>query len=89
MTETYTGLTIELLLRGLTPQVLASVVRKFRDFAAAEDAVQDACLAAAMQWPVAGLPENPRAWLIQVAFRRMTDQIRQDSARRRREDCRW
>lgn len=77
---------IEHLLRELTPQVLGAVVRRFRDFAAAEDAVQDALLAAATQWPDEGLPTNPRAWLMQVAFRRMTDQVRSDSARRRRED---
>lgn len=76
---------IEHLLRELTPQVLGIVVRRFRDFAAAEDAVQEASLAAAMQWPSDGLPENPRAWLTQVAFRRMTDHIRSESARRRRE----
>jgi RNA polymerase sigma factor (sigma-70 family) len=77
---------IEPLLRELTPQVLGMVVRRFRDFAAAEDAVQEASLAAAMQWPRDGLPENPRAWLTQVAFRRMTDHIRKESARRRREN---
>jgi len=76
---------IEHLLRELTPQVLGIVVRRFHDFAAAEDAVQEASLAAAMQWPRDGLPENPRAWLTQVAFRRMTDHIRSESARRRRE----
>ena len=76
---------IEQLLRELTPQVLGTVVRRFHDFAAAEDAVQEASLAAALQWPRDGLPDNPRAWLIQVAFRRMTDQIRSDSARRLRE----
>jgi RNA polymerase sigma factor (sigma-70 family) len=76
---------IEHLLRELTPQVLGIVVRRFRDFAAAEDAVQEASIAAAMQWPRDGLPENPRAWLTQVAFRRMTDHIRSESARRRRE----
>jgi RNA polymerase sigma factor (sigma-70 family) len=76
---------IEHLLRQFTPQVLGIVVRKFRDFAAAEDAVQEASLAAATQWPRDGLPENPRAWLTQVAFRRMTDHIRSESARRRRE----
>src|SRR5215211_5401974 len=78
-------LPIEQLLRELTPQVLGTVVRRFRDFAAAEDAVQEASLAAAMQWPREGLPNNPRAWLTQVAFRRITDQIRSDSARRSRE----
>jgi RNA polymerase sigma factor (sigma-70 family) len=76
---------IEHLLRELTPQVLGSVVRRFRDFAAAEDAVQEALLAAAMQWPREGLPTNPRAWLTQVAFRRMVDHIRSESTRRRHE----
>jgi RNA polymerase sigma factor (sigma-70 family) len=76
---------IEHLLRELTPQVLGIVVRRFRDFAAAEDAVQEASLAAAMQWPHDGLPENPRAWLTRVAFRSMTDYIRSESARRHRE----
>ncbi len=75
----------EELLRELTPQVLGAVVRRFRDFAAAEDAVQEALLAAAVQWPAEGMPESPRAWLIQVAGRRLTDQIRSDSARRKRE----
>lgn len=76
---------IEELLRELTPQVLGIVARRFRDFAAAEDAVQEAAIAAAAQWPRDGLPENPRAWLTRVASRRMTDQIRSESARRRRE----
>ena len=75
----------EHLLRELAPQVLGAVIRRFRDFSAAEDAVQEALLAAAVQWPHEGLPENPRAWLIQVAARRMTDHIRQEAARRRRE----
>jgi RNA polymerase sigma factor (sigma-70 family) len=73
------------LLRDLAPQVLGAVVRRFRDFAAAEDAVQEALVAAARQWPVEGVPDNPRGWLIQVASRRMTDQLRADLARRRRE----
>jgi RNA polymerase sigma factor (sigma-70 family) len=68
------------------PQVLGAVVRRFPDFALAEDAVQEASLAAATQWPRAGVPDNPRAWLIQVACRRMTDYIRSESARRRREN---
>src|SRR5262249_32872359 len=75
---------IERLLRELTPQALGTVVRRFRDFAAAEDAVQEASLAAAMQWPREGVPDNPRAWLTQVAFRRIADHIRRESARRRR-----
>jgi RNA polymerase sigma factor (sigma-70 family) len=73
------------LLRDLAPQVLAALLRRFRDFDTAEDAVQEALLAAATQWPEAGVPDNPRGWLIQVAFRRMTDQYRADQARRRRE----
>jgi len=76
---------IEHLLRELTPQVLGTIVRRFRDFATAEDAVQEALLAAAMQWPRDGVPDNPRGWLIQVASRRMTDYLRSEVARRRRE----
>ncbi len=75
----------EHLLRDLVPQVLGAVIRRFHDFAAAEDAVQEALLAATTQWPRDGLPENPRAWLIQVASRRMTDHQRSELARRRRE----
>jgi RNA polymerase sigma factor (sigma-70 family) len=75
----------EHLLRELAPQVLGAVVRRFGDFAAAEDAVQEALLAAALQWPDEGVPDNPRGWLIHVAARRMTDQLRADLARRRRE----
>ena len=75
----------EHLLRELAPQVLGAVIRRFRDFAAAEDAVQEALVAAAVQWPHEGVPESPRAWLIQVASRRMTDHVRSDVARRRRE----
>jgi RNA polymerase sigma factor (sigma-70 family) len=69
----------------LAPQVLSPVVRRFRDFAAAEDAVQEALIAAAAQWPREGMPDNPRAWLIQVASRRMTDHVRSEVARRHRE----
>ena len=75
----------EHLLRELAPQVLAAVVRRYGDFGTAEDAVQEALTAAAFQWPRSGVPENPRAWLIQVAARKLTDQIRSESARRRRE----
>ena len=75
----------EHLLRELAPQVLGVVIRRFRDFADAEDAVQEALLAAALQWPREGTPDNPRAWLIQVASRRMTDHLRSEMARRRRE----
>src|SRR6185312_10406959 len=73
----------EHLLRDLAPQVLGVVVRRFGDFAAAEDAVQEALTAAALQWPREGVPENPRAWLIHVATRRMTDHVRSEVARRR------
>ena len=75
----------EHLLRDLAPQVLGAIIRRFRDFADAEDAFQEALLAAAIQWPREGLPDNPRAWLIQVASRRMTDHLRSELARRRRE----
>jgi RNA polymerase sigma factor (sigma-70 family) len=75
----------ERLLRDLAPQVLGAVIRRFRDFSAAEDAVQEALVAAALEWPAKGLPENPRAWLIQVASRRMIDHVRSETARRRRE----
>jgi RNA polymerase sigma factor (sigma-70 family) len=75
----------ENLLRELAPQVLGAIVRRFGDFASAEDAVQEALLAAALQWPEEGVPDNPRGWLIQVAARRMTDHLRAELARRRRE----
>jgi RNA polymerase sigma factor (sigma-70 family) len=65
--------------------VLGILVRRFHDFAACEDAVQEALAAAATTWMESGRPDNPRAWLIQVASRRMTDQIRAEIARRRRE----
>ncbi|TDC53394.1 sigma-70 family RNA polymerase sigma factor [Jiangella ureilytica] len=74
------------LLREQAPQVLGALVRRYGHFDAAEDAVQDALLAAAVQWPDEGVPDNPRAWLITVASRRLTDQLRSESARRRREE---
>ncbi|MGZ4692493.1 MAG: RNA polymerase sigma factor [Acidimicrobiales bacterium] len=73
-------------LRQLTPQVLAAVVRRFGDFDSSEDAVQEALLAAAVQWPEQGVPANPGGWLFRVASRRRTDQLRSEEARRRRED---
>jgi len=79
--------TMDQLLRDAAPQVLGAVIRRYHDFAAAEDAVQEALLAAAVQWPREGQPENPRAWLIQVAGRRMTDHVRSQVARRRREEA--
>ena len=77
--------TSEHLLRELAPQVLGAITRRFRDFASAEDAVQEAMIAAFTQWPQAGIPDNPRGWLIQVASRRMVDQARSEIARRQRE----
>ncbi len=85
MTDRGLDIGSEHLLRDLAPQVLGAVIRRFRDFAAAEDAVQEALIAAAAQWPSEGVPDNPRAWLIQVAFRRMTDHVRSEVARRQRE----
>jgi RNA polymerase sigma factor (sigma-70 family) len=76
---------IERLLRELTPDVIGAVVRRFREFAGAEDAVQEALLAAALQWPKDGILDNPRGWLIQVAAKRMADHIRSEVARRHRE----
>jgi predicted RNA polymerase sigma factor len=75
----------ESLLRELAPQALGAMARRSADFAGAEDAVQEALLAAAAHWPADGTPGNPLGWLIRVAARRMTDQHRSEDARRRRE----
>ena len=80
-----TGKPVEDLLRELAPQVLGAVARHYGDFDAAEDAVQDAMLAATQQWAAAGVPDSPRGWLIRVASRRMTDHLRSEQSRRRRE----
>ena len=80
-----TGAPAEDLLRELAPQVLGAVARHFGDFDSAEDAVQEALLAAARQWPESGVPDSPRGWLIRVASRRMTDHLRSEQARLRRE----
>jgi RNA polymerase sigma factor (sigma-70 family) len=85
VTRAALDLRVEQLLRELAPQVLGAVVRRFGDFAAAEDSVQEAMIAAAAQWPREALPDNPRGWLIHVASRRMTDYLRSEFARRRRE----
>ncbi|MFI2370031.1 RNA polymerase sigma factor [Streptomyces sp. NPDC018833] len=74
------------LLRRHAPQVLGALVRRYGHFDLAEDAVQEALLAAARQWPAAGVPDNPRGWLIRVAARRLTDTLRAEEARRRREE---
>ncbi|GAA3042856.1 sigma factor-like helix-turn-helix DNA-binding protein [Pseudonocardia yunnanensis] len=78
-------------LRRLAPQVLGALVRRYGHFDTAEDATQEALLAAAVQWPQEGVPQNPRGWLITVASRRLTDLLRSEQARRRREDtvARW
>ncbi|MFD9950480.1 RNA polymerase sigma factor [Nonomuraea sp. NPDC059023] len=77
---------VEDLLRELAPQVLGVLVRRYEQFDACEDAVQEALLDAAVQWPERGLPDNPRAWLVTVASRRLIDQVRSDASRRRREE---
>jgi RNA polymerase sigma factor (sigma-70 family) len=78
---------VEDLLHRLAPQVLGALVRRYGGFDACEDAVQEALLAAALQWPVEGEPDDPSAWLITVASRRLTDQLRSEGARRRREEA--
>ena len=85
MTPEGRSIASERLLRELAPQALGAVIRRFRDFSAAEDATQEALAAAAAQWPAEGIPQNPCAWLIRVASRRMMDHIRSETARRRRE----
>ncbi|WP_134663800.1 MULTISPECIES: RNA polymerase sigma factor [unclassified Amycolatopsis] len=76
---------VEDLLRELVPQVLGVLVRRYGQFEGCEDAVQEAVLAASQQWPVEGVPDNPRGWLSTVASRRYVDQLRSDLARRERE----
>ena len=78
---------IEDLLRPLAPQVLGALVRRYGHFDTAEDAVQEALIAAATRWPTDGIPANPKAWLVTVASRRLTDLLRSEQARRRREDA--
>jgi RNA polymerase sigma factor (sigma-70 family) len=74
------------LLRELAPQVLGALVRRYGQFDAAEDAVQEALVAASQRWPTDGVPDDPRAWLSTVASRRLVDEWRSESARRRREE---
>ena len=78
---------IEDLLRELTPQVLEALVRRYSQVEGCEDAVQEAVLAAAVQWPAEEVPDNPRGWLVAVASRRLIDQMRSDHARRGRESA--
>ncbi|WP_338486461.1 DUF6596 domain-containing protein [Streptomyces sp. SCSIO 75703] len=75
----------EALLRGLTPSVITILVRRGADFAAAEDAVQDALVEAVRVWP-SDPPRDPKGWLVTVAWRRFLDATRADAARRRREE---
>ncbi|WP_406056185.1 RNA polymerase sigma factor [Kribbella sp. NBC_00889] len=77
---------IEELLREQAPQVLSALVRRYGDFDACEDAVQEALLAASQQWPGDGVPDNPRSWLITVASRRRIEVLRSEAARQRREE---
>jgi len=77
---------VEELLRELAPQVLGPLVRRYGDFDACEDAVQEALLAASQQWPADGVPDNPRSWLITVASRRRIEVLRREAARVRREE---
>jgi len=85
------GTDVESLLRDLAPQVLGAVVRRYGNFDIAEDATQEALLAAAAQWRPDRVPDNPKGWLITVAARRLTDLLRSEQARRRRENtvARW
>ncbi|HEV2783766.1 MAG TPA: DUF6596 domain-containing protein [Actinophytocola sp.] len=78
---------VEGLLRDLAPQVLGALVRRYGGFDTCEDAVQEALLAAATQWPAEGVPANPKAWLITVASRRRIELWKRDSARMRREEA--
>ncbi len=86
MPDLKSGPGVEDLLRELAPQVLGALVRRHGQFDACEDAVQEALLAAAQQWPKEGVPENPSSWLTTVANRRLVDEWRSESARRRREE---
>ncbi|HYW89883.1 MAG TPA: sigma-70 family RNA polymerase sigma factor, partial [Chloroflexota bacterium] len=78
---------IEDLLRDVAPRVLGTLVRRYQQFDACEDAVQEALLSAALQWPDEGVPDNPRSWLVTVASRRLTDEWRSVRAQRRREEA--
>ena len=78
---------VEDALREAAPRVLGALVRRHGHFDECEDAVQEALLAASVQWPREGVPESPAGWLITVASRRLTDQVRAESARRRREEA--
>jgi RNA polymerase sigma factor (sigma-70 family) len=78
---------VEVLLRELAPQALGALVRRYGHFETAEDAVQEALLAASVQWPRDGTPQDPRAWLVRVGSRKLTDMLRAEQSRRRREEA--
>jgi len=80
---------VEDLLRVLAPQVLGLLVRRHGQFEECEDAVQEALLAAAVQWPAGGAPDNPRGWLITTATRKLIDQIPAITRERRARPSRW
>ena len=73
------------LLRELAPQVVGTLARRYGDWADAEDATQEALLAASTQWSDDGVPDHPKAWLTTVASRRLIDSVRSENARRHRE----
>jgi RNA polymerase sigma factor (sigma-70 family) len=77
---------VEDLLRSLAPRVLGILVRRYGDFDACEDALQEALLAAAVHWASEGIPDKPRGWLLQTSTRRLVDRVRSEQARRRREE---
>src|SRR5689334_7307456 len=85
MTKQPAAQEMEHLWRACAPEVLGALVRRYGDFGAAEDAVQEALIDAARQWPNGGVPDNPRGWLITVASRRLTDRRRSNGARASRE----
>src|SRR5947209_15460390 len=74
------------LLRDLAPRVLGALVRRYGHFDTAEDATQEALIAAATSWPREGRPDHPLGWLIAVASRRLTDLLRSEQARQRRQE---
>ncbi|HEX6869694.1 MAG TPA: sigma factor, partial [Micromonosporaceae bacterium] len=78
-------LSLDGLLRELAPQVLGALVRRYGHFDACEDATQEALVRATQHWPIGGIPDHPRGWLITVAAHRLLDEFRSDQARRRRE----
>src|SRR5438552_17788617 len=85
MTEAPSAREIGDLLRELAPQFLGAMVRRYGQFGACEDAVQEAMLDAVSSWPARGVPDSPKGWLLTVASRRLIDSVRSEHARRRRE----